>query len=191
MKRLVFLVEEASMKATLDEIIPRLLDQENLIEEFYHQVLPHKGKTHLHDSIKRTLQHWGIPNSHFIILHDKDSTDCVILKQKIATLCVEAGHPNTLIRIPCHELESWFLGDLAAIDKAFGTQLQKLRNKRKFSEPDKLANAKEELKKVLPHYQQISGARAIAKQMSLTDNRSHSFRIFIRGILKLLRNAGQ
>jgi len=47
MKQLVFLVEEQSMKAVLDEIIPRLLEQENLQDQFYHQVLPHKGKTHL------------------------------------------------------------------------------------------------------------------------------------------------
>ncbi len=138
MKWLVFLVEEQSMKAALDEIVPRLLEQENVVDKFYHQVLPHKGKTHLRDSIKSTLQHWGIPNSYFIILHDKDSADCRIIKEKIATLCVEAGHPNTLIRIPCHELESWFLGDLAAIDKAFGTHLQKLEKKRKFYDPDKL-----------------------------------------------------
>jgi len=186
MKRLVFLVEELSMKAALDEIVPRLLVQENLQEQFYHQVLPHKGKTHLRDSIKRTLQHWGVPNSYFIILHDKDSANCITLKQEITTLCVQAGHPKTLIRIPCHELESWFLGDLAAVDKAFGTQLQKWQNKRKFSEPDRLANAKEEFKKYVNHYQQISGSRAIAKQMSLTNNRSHSFTVFIRGILRLL-----
>lgn len=103
---------------------------------------------------------------------------------------MEAGHPKTLIRTPCHELESWFLGDLAAIDKVFGTNLQKLQNKRKFCDPDKLANAKEELKKYVNHYQQISGARAIALQMSLTNNRSHSFRVFISGILKLLSTTG-
>ncbi len=110
----------------------------------------------------------------------------LLIKHKIATLCIEAGQPNTLIRIPCHELESWFLGDLAAIDKAFGTNLEKLQNKRKFSDPDKLANAKEELQKYVKHYQQISGSRAIAQQMSLTNNRSYSFRVFISGIKKLL-----
>jgi len=186
MKWLVFLVEEQSMKAALDELVPRLLAQENVIDEFSFHVVPHEGQNHLRDSIKRTLQNWGVPDSYFIILHDKDSADCRLLKQKITTLCVEAGHPKTLIRIPCHELESWFLGELAAIDKVFGKNLQKLQNKRKFCDPDKLANAKEELKKYVNHYQQISGARAIAQQMSLTNNRSHSFRVFISGILKLL-----
>ncbi|MCK5718084.1 MAG: DUF4276 family protein [Thiomargarita sp.] len=186
MKGLIFLVEEQSMKAALDELVPRLLKQEQLSHEFYHQVLPHQGKTHLQDSIKNTLQHWGIPDSHFIILQDKDSADCCFLKQKIATLCMEAGHPNTLIRIPCHELESWFLGDLIAIDKVFGTHLQKHQNTRKFRNPDKLGNAKEELKKYVHIYQQISGAREIAKEMSLTNNRSHSFQVFISGLITLL-----
>ena len=77
---------------------------------------------------------------------------------------------------------------MAAIDKAFGTHLQKLQDKRKFRDPDRLANAKEELKKQLSGYQQISGARAIAQQMSITDNRSHSFQVFISGIRKLLRD---
>ncbi len=45
MKWLVFLVEEQSMKAALDKLVPRLLEQENVKDEFYHQVLPHKGKT--------------------------------------------------------------------------------------------------------------------------------------------------
>ena len=106
MKRLVFLVEEPSMEAVLNEIVPRLLEQEGVQEDFYHQVLIHEGKTDLMISIKSTLRNWGIPNSYFIILHDKDSADCLILKQKIAEKCVEAGHSKTLIRIPCHELES-------------------------------------------------------------------------------------
>ncbi len=189
MKRLVFLVEEQSMEAALNELLPRLLETDRVFNEFYYQILSHEGKSDLINSIKKTLQNWGVPHSFFIILHDKDSADCLVIKQQIAALCVQTGYPNTLIRIPCHELESWFLGDLAAIDKAFGTHLRQMQDKRKFRHPDILANAKEELKKYVPHYQQISGARAIAQQMSLTDNRSHSFNVFISGLRKLLKNA--
>jgi len=185
MKMLVFLVEELSMEAVLNELMPRLLEEAGVCQEFYYQILSHEGKSDLIHSIKSTLLHWGIPHSY--ILHDKDSTDCLVIKQKIAVLCAEAGYPNTLIRIPCHELESWFLGDLAAIEKAFGTHLQEMQEKRKFRDPDKLANAKEELKKYVPHYQQISGAPAIAQYMSLSNNHSHSFRVFISGILRLLK----
>ena len=189
MKALVFLVEELSMEVVLNELVPRILEEEGLSNEFYHQVIFHEGKSDLIHSIKRTLQHWGVPHSYFIILHDKDSADCIVIKQKIAVLCQEAGHPNTLIRIPCHELESWFLGDLVAIDKVYGTHLQDMQAKRKFRDPDKLGNPKEELKKYIHHYQQISGARAIVQQMSLVGNRSHSFNVFISGIRKLLKKA--
>ncbi|KHD07852.2 hypothetical protein PN36_13210 [Candidatus Thiomargarita nelsonii] len=36
-------------------------------------------------------------------------------------LCVEEPENQLYPHLLCHELESWFLGDLAAIDKVFGT----------------------------------------------------------------------
>lgn len=51
------------------------------------------------------------------MLRDKDSGDCVETKNRLAGICRDAGKPNALIRIACHELESWYLGDLSAVEQ--------------------------------------------------------------------------
>ncbi len=72
------------------------------------------------------------------------------LKQRLKDLCQQAGKPDALIRIVCHELESWFLGDLAAVENAFNIKgLAKQQNHKKFRDPDRLANASEELGKLV------------------------------------------
>jgi hypothetical protein len=83
-------------------------------------------------------------------------------------------------------LEAWFLGDLAAVEKAFKIKgLAKQQNKQKYRDPDKLANAAQELQKRVKNYRKLGGARAIAPHLDLTNNRSHSFQVFIIGIQKL------
>jgi len=67
-----------------------------------------------------------------------------------------------LIRIVCRELESWYLGDLAAVAQAFNRpQLGQQRQKSKFRQPDDLGNPKQELKKILPEYTQIAVSQRI------------------------------
>ena len=101
-------------------------------------------------------------------------------------MCNEAGRPDTLVRIVCTELESWYLGDLEAVGKAYGiNNIKKLQNISKFRKPDCLVNPKEELKKLVKEYQQISGARLIADQMNLVENNSYSFKVFIEGVMRL------
>jgi hypothetical protein len=113
-------------------------------------------------------------------------SDCIKLKQRLKHLCQQAGQPDALIRIICHELESWFLGDLAAVEKAFQiTGLAKQQNKNKFRFPDSLANASEELSKLVQGYDKVRGARAIAPHLDLINNRSHSFHAFITGVQNL------
>ncbi|MGV2390610.1 MAG UNVERIFIED_CONTAM: DUF4276 family protein [Microcystis novacekii LVE1205-3] len=45
---------------------------------------------------------------------NQDSHDCQKLKKELGEICQNASDAQVLIRIICHELESWFLGDLAA-----------------------------------------------------------------------------
>lgn len=71
---------------------------------------PHEGKQDLDKSIPIKLKHWNVPNSWFVVVRDKDQSDCVQLKQRLKQLCEANGRPETLIRIGVHELESWFLG---------------------------------------------------------------------------------
>lgn len=86
-------------------------------------------------------------------------------------------------------MESWFLGDLAAVEKGMNLKqgkLSKLQNNQKYRNPDEIHSPKEELKRIAPNYQQISGSRAISKYLNIENNKSHSFNIFVRGLKKIL-----
>ena len=104
-------------------------------------------------------------------------------------MCQQAGRADTLIRIVCHELESWFLGDLIAVEKAFQIKgLGKKKKKKKFHNPNHLANASQELEKLVKNYEKLSGATIIAPYLDLTNNRSHSFQVFITGVQKFAQS---
>ena len=54
-------------------------------------------------------------------------------------MCQQANRPDTLIRIACHELEAWYLGDLAAVEQGLELKkLGKLQNQRKYRNPDNI-----------------------------------------------------
>lgn len=178
--RLVFMVEERSMKELLEIVLPKILpsgSEKPLI-------IQHSGKSHLAKSIPTKLRAWQNSDDKFIIVHDQDSNDCERLKAKLLSLC-ENSRNDCLIRIVCVELESWYFGDLAAVSCAYGINHTSLSAKRKYREPDKLKNAKEELRKLVPLYQPISGAKNIALHMNIDKNTSHSFNVFVRGVRKM------
>lgn len=179
--RIIFLLEERSMKDLLERLLPRILP-----DDVSFQLLPHEGKSDLQKSIPRKLRAWREPDVRFIIIHDQDSADCIALKKQLQELCVGTGK-KPLIRIACHELEAWYFGDLKAVSMAYGKELTSLSNKSKYRNPDQIENAKEELRKLIPEHEQIAGARRIAPFMDLNNNRSNSFMVLIDGIRNLIR----
>lgn len=181
MMELYFMLEEPSMKVLLDELLPRIIP-----EEIQYYLIKHEGKQDLEKSLPRKLR--ALPqNARFIVLRDQDSEDCFELKARLSSLCATAGRDDTVIRIVCHELESWFLGDLQAVELAYSKGgLARLQGQRKYREPDRLNNAAQELKKLVPAYQKISGARLISRYLDVHNNRSISFRVFIEGVLKAI-----
>ncbi len=183
MKQLVFLLEEESMKALLDVLLPQILPQEiNFL------CIPHEGKQDLEKSIPRKLRAWQTPDTSFVIVRDKDGADCIEIKNHLVNLCVQAGRNDSLVRIACHELESWFLGDLAAVEKAFNIKkLAEQQRNKKYKEPDKLSNASEELEKLVKGYRKVSGAKKIAAYMAIDQNYSHSFNCFISGVSGIIK----
>lgn len=170
-----------SLKELLDNILPKILP-----EGVSFKTIPHSGKSDLQKSIPRKLKGWGTNNTSFVILHDKDSNDCIKLKRALQALCDKADRPDTLVRIVCTELESWYLGDLAAVEEAYNIKnLSKQQTKSKFRDPDSIENAAEEIKKIVKSYQKISGARLISKNMNISNNLSKSFNIFVEGIKRI------
>lgn len=181
MKELVFMLEEESMKVLLDILLTKILPK-----DIKFLCIPHQGKQDLEKSIPRKLRAWQSPDTTFVIVRDKDGADCIELKKRLVNLCAEAGRSDSLVRIACHELESWFLGDLDAVECAFALKnIANQQKNRKYKDPDKLSNASQELEKLVKGYRKVSGAKKIAAYMSINQNRSHSFNCFVKGIHQL------
>ena len=181
MTKLVFLLEERSTKEMLNTLLPKIIPS----DKFSFLCIPHEGKSNLKKSIPVKLRAWREPNVKFIIICDKDSSDCKVLKNEINKLVNSTKYSNTLIRIICTELESWYLGDLNAVSKAFSIDLTKKINKPIYQNPDVLSNAKQELRRLVPLYQPISGSKYISKYMDINKNKSKSFQVFISGVRKI------
>lgn len=179
--KLIFMLEESSMKVLLDGILPRLLP-----EGVGFQTIPHAGKRDLELSLPRKLRAWNEPDVAFVVVHDQDSNNCVELKRELQGICAMSGR-RVLIRIACRELEAWYWGDLAAVSEAYGVDLKHLAAKSKYRNPDSIDHPKKELKRYLPQMGQIEGARRIAPHMNLEGNTSRSFHVFVQGVKRLCK----
>jgi len=69
MSRVVFLLEERSMKILLEELLPRLVPGMPFI------CIPHEGKQDLEKSISRKLRAWREPGARFVVVRDNDGGD--------------------------------------------------------------------------------------------------------------------
>lgn len=185
MRRLIFLLEEPSAEEMLKGILPRILP-----EGVYPEYKIFEGKQDLEKRLPIILRAWRVPDCSFIVMRDQDSGDCFVVKQRLLTLCQETGRDDVpvLIRLACRELESFYLGDLAAIEKGLEiTGLVGMQNKRKYREPDRLGSPSGELKRLTAgHYEKVLGSRAIAPHLDLELNRSHSFNVLVSGIRRLM-----
>ena len=182
--KLVFLLEERSMKVFLDGLLPRILP-----ETVTFQTVPHEGKTDLEKSLPIKLKAWNEPDVAFVVVHDQDSHNCMELKRNLLELCQGCGK-RVLIRIPCHELEAWYWGDLDAVGAALGKDLSKLKGKPKYREPDRIERPKQELRRQFPTMGQLDAARRIAPLMNIEQNTSCSFQVFVRGVRELYEEVG-
>lgn len=179
--KLVFLLEEPSVKYLLDELLPRILPPDVTF-----QTIPHRGKRDLEKSIPRKLRGWNEPGDiRFVILHDQDMQDCIELKQEILRLCEATDRP-CLVRIACQEMEAWYFGDIEALCSAYDRpKLKCLIGKKKYRVPDAIPDPKEELYKLIPEHQQITGAKRVAPYMDIERNTSESFQQFVSGVRRL------
>lgn len=167
----------------LMSLLPRFLNSSIAV-----RYITFEGKQDLDRQLTRKLKHYCNPKARFIILRDQDSVPvCTVLKQSIVDKCIEASKQNvSLVRIACHELETFYLADLAAVAKVFNLPLVRQQLNTKFRAPDYLANPKQALQKLTRQaYQQISGSRDIAQYLDLENVRSTSFSHLIMAIRKM------
>lgn len=182
--RVIFLLEEPSMKILLDGLLPRLFP--GWIEGQHFQCIPHEGKSDLDRSIARKLSAWRIPGDRFVIVRDNDNADCGSLKARLQALCAANGRPDTLIRLVCQELEGWYVGDLPALAQAFkNPKLNTPALRKRFATPDDWKKPSVEVSRLIPAFQKGSGARAMAACLQETGNLSRSFQVFVAGVRRI------
>jgi hypothetical protein len=181
MSEIVFLLEERSAKVMLEGLLPRILP--NTIKVRY---IVFEGKQDLEKQLVRKLRGYLKSDVQFIILRDQDSGDCKDIKKNLYAKCLEAGKSETIIRIACRELESWYLADLEAVEKGMGLPgIASLQGKRLFRKPDSAMSPSIELKRLVPHYQKIDGSRRISPHLKVDNKRSLSFYHLIQAVKKL------
>ena len=184
MGMVIFLLEEASMKAFLDSYLPRLLPDMDFL------CIKHEGKQDLEKSVPRKLKAWK--NALFVVVRDNDGADCLTIKRRLQTLCEQGGRPDTLIRIACQELESWYLGTPETLSTVYALpRLANIGRKSKFRNPDRLGSPSTELVKLVPEFRKMDGARRMGTAMPLNEsnNRSQSFCVFLSGIRRLAKHS--
>ena len=121
----------------------------------------------------------------FVLVRDNDGSDCGTLKARLLNLLPEPRERH-LVRIVMQELESWFLGDLPAVGKAYGKPaLARLTNKEPYRDPDRLRGSSELLERLTMDRSKRLRATRIALHMSLDGNASRSFQVFCEGVRKL------
>lgn len=203
MTQIEFLVEELSAEEALRHVLPKLVRGRarwNLINlgSKYKllKALP-KRLAAYRDRIER-----GEP-LRVVVLVDRDTDDCAALKRQLEDMAKAArlttktspdaqGQFHVVNRIVVEELESWFIGDAAALRQAF-TSLPAIDvGKGIFRNPDN-GGSWEALHRFLKNhgiykssYPKIDAARRIAPKLDLQVNRSRSFQVFVQGVEALL-----
>jgi len=178
-KELVFCLEELSARVLLEGLLARLP-----LGGVQTKFIVFEGKQDLDKHLAKKLRGYLNPHATFIVLRDQDRNDCRTLKLALQTKCQEAGRADALVRIACREIESFYLGDLAAAEAAFSIHnLAKLQNRARYRDPDQIERPSKELEKVTKRrYQKVAGSRAIAPHLSFDNTRSRSFENLIGAI---------
>ncbi|MEL6711239.1 MAG: DUF4276 family protein [Pseudomonadota bacterium] len=181
MTQWVFCLEEPSARAMLEGLLPKILSSEMAQDHVMYWVF--QGKQDLIKRLSGRLRGWQGKETQFVVMCDQDACDCRQLKRDLLAQCQQAGKPAALVRIVCQELESFYLGDLAAVAQGFAMpKLTKQQSKKKYRDPDRLQKPSDELKRLVPEYQKISGSRKIGPHLQLTGNLSNSFNALVRGL---------
>lgn len=171
------------MKVLLEGMLPRLFPDLDFL------CVPHEGKQDLEKSIPRKLRAWKEAGVRFVVVRDNDGGDCHALKARLHGLCREGRREDTLIRIPCQELEAWYFGEPEALAEAFSDdRLREIGQRSRYRNPDAISDPSSELQRLIPEFQKVSGARRLAAHLSPTRNGSRSFQVLLEGIRDWLQS---
>ena len=202
LEKIIVLVEEYSMEAALEHLLPKLLgDIEYQIIRFPCQDdLLKKAPERL-----RGYASWLPANWRILVLVDRDDDDCMVLKAELENMAAAAGLLTktaadngqcfqVVNRIAIEELEAWFFGDWSAVQAAYPRVPATLPQKAGFRDPDAVAGGTwEALERVLKKagyfstgLRKVELARSVAVHMNPPNNTSRSFQIFAGAVTAAL-----
>ena len=172
-EHVVFLLEEPSAHDFLQTLLPKVVPDHVQIH-----FMVFEGKQDLEKQLPRKLKAWLRPHTRFVVMRDQDSGDCRVIKANLLGLCRKVGRWDVIVRIACRELESFFVGDWAAIAEAFERPaLANQARMAKFRNPDELESPSHEIERLIPGYQKRDGARRITPFLNPARNQSKSFQV--------------
>lgn len=173
--------EEPSMKEALKVILPKLG-----VAPGAFKVIAFQGVGNLENGLENQLRALDDPNSRFLILRDNDRGDCKSRKARLLGMVSRAGRSErTKVRIVCEMLEAWFIADTNALNRS-GLLSRDVPVRLARCNPDMLDDPKKALSRLRAGYNEISGAKAIAPHLDLTNTRSASFKHTIQAIKDLM-----
>ena len=203
LEKLIVFVEEYSMEAALEKLLPKLL------RDIEFQIVRFQCKDDLLKQAPARLRgyaSWLPLNWRILVLVDRDDDDCNALKERLEQLAVaaglitktKAGHGERfqiVTRIAIEELESWFFGDWAAVQSAYPRVSSTVPQKAGYRDPDGIAGGTwEALERVLQRagyfstgLRKLELARSVAVYMDIQRNRSRSFQAFAEAVKATLR----
>jgi hypothetical protein len=177
MSTLVFFLEERSARELLQGFL-----ETRTPREWQVRYVVFEGKQDLERQLVRKLRGWTAPDTRFVVLRDQDAANCTQVKGVLADLVSSSGR-EAVVRVACRELEAWVLGDLTGLGRAFDApQVVRVANQRRYRSPDAVHRPIDELRRLVPEYQKVDGARRVGPYLDPSRNESASFQAFCRGL---------
>lgn len=194
LENLIVFVEEPSMEAALEHLLPKLMSGVDF------EIRRFQSKDELLRKLPNRLRgynSWLPANWAILVLVDRDEDNCLVLKQTLEKMVVDAGlvsmtagrnanHFQVATRIVIEELEAWFFGDWRAVQDAYPRVPATLPQKVGFRDPDSIPGGTwEALERVLKKagyfttgLRKMECARAVSQHMEPARNTSNSFQAF-------------
>lgn len=202
LEKLIVFVEEYSMEAALEHLLPKLLG------DIEFQIIHFQCKDDLLKKAPARLQGYAswLPHTwRILVLVDRDDDDCAKLKARLENMAAAVGlltktaadngqRFQVVNRIAIEELEAWFFGDWRAMQRAYPRVPATVPQKVGFRDPDAIAGGTwEALERVLKKagyfstgLRKLELARAVAIHMEPERNDSRSFQAFAGAVAAAL-----
>ena len=179
-KNVLFLLEEESAEEMLRKFLPRCFPTLRCTYRRF------SGVNNLLNRLEKTIRNHVDAQCPIVILCDQDDNDCTERKEHVLARCKKSGqHSRCIIRIACHELESWYLAQLDIVASRLGVPELTGRQQR-YNNPDNVAKPSKELERITKRqYQKIKGSRIMGQHLDPDVERSISFKHFVDALRRI------